>query len=299
MLTDLYGQHQARGLAPRTVYQIHACLSSMFTQACKWGWRDSNPAYWADPPSIPNTEPVVPTPEEVRTLFQAAASSRRAEYARAIFVAATTGVRRAELCALRRGRDVEWDNSRIKVAWSIFVPPRGTPEEVPTKNRRTRRVALDAATLSVLETQVELMAERAAACGTELAEDAFLFSDAPDGSEPWKPDTLSQYFNRLRDRLGLSHVTFHSLRKFMETYGQHLGFSAVQVAMRAGHDPSVAARHYTAAVDEADRSLAAAVASLLDPGAVAQWLEHPTHNRLAVGSIPTRPTRAAAATADS
>ena len=62
-LTDLYGAHQRRGLAPRSVYQIHACLSSMFTQACRWGWRDSNPAQWADPPSIPNIEPVVPTPE--------------------------------------------------------------------------------------------------------------------------------------------------------------------------------------------------------------------------------------------
>ena len=37
MLTDLYGAHQARGLKPATVYQIHACLSWMFTQACKWG----------------------------------------------------------------------------------------------------------------------------------------------------------------------------------------------------------------------------------------------------------------------
>jgi len=38
MLTDLYGAHQARGLSARSVYQIHACLSSMFTQACRWGW---------------------------------------------------------------------------------------------------------------------------------------------------------------------------------------------------------------------------------------------------------------------
>ena len=37
MLTDLYGAHQRRGLSPRSVYQIHACLSSMFTQACRWG----------------------------------------------------------------------------------------------------------------------------------------------------------------------------------------------------------------------------------------------------------------------
>ncbi len=28
-LTDLYGAHQARGLAARSVYQVHACLSSM------------------------------------------------------------------------------------------------------------------------------------------------------------------------------------------------------------------------------------------------------------------------------
>ena len=48
MLTDLYGAHQERGLSPRSVYQIHACLSSMFTQACRWGWRESNPAQWAN-----------------------------------------------------------------------------------------------------------------------------------------------------------------------------------------------------------------------------------------------------------
>src|SRR4051812_23124194 len=101
MLTDLYGAHQDRGLSARSVYQIHACLSSMFTQACKWGWRDSNPAQWADPPSIPNTTPVVPSPEDVMTLVDAAKRSRRPEYARAIFITATTGVRRAELCALR------------------------------------------------------------------------------------------------------------------------------------------------------------------------------------------------------
>jgi hypothetical protein len=45
-LTDLYGAHQRRGLSARSVYQIHACCSSMFTQACRWGWRDSNPAQW-------------------------------------------------------------------------------------------------------------------------------------------------------------------------------------------------------------------------------------------------------------
>ena len=29
MLTDLYGAHQSRGLSARSVYQVHACISSM------------------------------------------------------------------------------------------------------------------------------------------------------------------------------------------------------------------------------------------------------------------------------
>ena len=50
----------------------------MFTQACRWGWRDSNPAQWAEPPSIPNVAPVVPTPDEVRRLIEAAGRSQAA-----------------------------------------------------------------------------------------------------------------------------------------------------------------------------------------------------------------------------
>ena len=61
----------------------------------------------------------------------------------------------------------------------------------------------------------------------------------------------------------LDHLTFHTLRKFMETYGQDLGFSPVQVAIRAGHDPAISTKHYTGKVDQTDRELAAAVASLL------------------------------------
>jgi len=181
------------------VYQIHACLCSMLTQAFRWGWRDANPAQWAEPPSIPNDEPVVPRPEEVVALIEAAKQSRRPEYARAMFVAATTGVRRAELCALRRQRDVDWDHAVLSVSCSIVNLPGQPIREIPTKNRQTRRVALDPTTLSMLQAQVDMLTARAA------------------------------------------------------------------VAMRAGHDPSVASKHYTGKIAAADRALASAVASLLVP----------------------------------
>jgi hypothetical protein len=52
----------------------------------------------ADPPSIPNTGPTVPTPEEVRLLIAEAERHKRPEIATAMLVAATTtGHRRAEL----------------------------------------------------------------------------------------------------------------------------------------------------------------------------------------------------------
>ena len=265
MLTDLYGAHQARGLSARSVYQIHACLSSMFTRACRWGWRDSNPAQWAEPPPLPNTAPVVPTPDDVRRLIDAAEQSKRPEYARAILVAATTGIRRVELCAIRRRRDIDWEDGLLTVTASIVVLKDVPLHEIPTKNRRGRTIALDELTLSMLRAQVDLLEQRAAIARAELAPDAYVFSDDIEGVVPWKPDAVSQYFGRLRRRAGLPHIGFHYLRKFMETYGQEMGYSMSQVAMRAGHDPSVAARHYSGRVEETDRDLANAVASLLAP----------------------------------
>jgi integrase len=266
MLTDLYGAHQKRGLKPRSIYQIHATLSSMFTQACRWGWRDSNPAQWAETPAATNEAPVIPTPEEVMQLIAAAHASRRPDKARAIFVSATTGMRRAEICALKRDRDIDWERNVINVSRSI-VALRGEPaREIPTKNRRARQVAIDDATMRMLREQVELIESRASLAGVELIEDPYIFSDEADGAMPWKPDSLTQYFVRLRDREGLSNIDFHSLRKFMETYAQDLGFSTAQVAIRAGHDPSVMARHYTGRIEEADRALASAVAALITEG---------------------------------
>jgi len=158
-------------------------------------------------------------------LIHAAEQSRRPEKARAIFVAATTGMRRAEICALRSARDIDWDTSVATVAWSILELPGKPLSEMPTKNRRERRVALDELTLGMLRAQVEYMRERAATVGAALVPDAYIFSDAPDGSEPWRPGSITLYFSRLRRQVGLEHLDFHYLRKFMETYGQKWAFA--------------------------------------------------------------------------
>ena len=119
------------------------------------------------------------------------------------------------------------------------------------------------ATTAILAAQLGSVEERAHLLGTTLVADQYLFTDAGDGSEPWRPGTITQYFGRLRARIRLEHLDFHYLRKFMETYGQDAGFSPSAVAIRAGHDPSVAAKHYISRIAAVDRELAEAVAALI------------------------------------
>lgn len=135
--------------------------------------------------------------------------------------------------------------------------------EGSTKSNRPRKVAIDGRSLGILETQLQAVTDRANSVGESLIDDPYLFTDSLNGSDPWHPDAITRYFGRLRSRLGLKHITVKSLRAFMDTYGQDLGFTLTQVALRAGHDPSVAARHYVGRVDQTDMELARGLSKLL------------------------------------
>jgi len=218
---------------------------------------------WVDKPSVDQTVPVVPTPEEVRLLIDAARASKRPEYARFFLLSATTGLRRGEMCGLRFV-DVDEVTRVLTARTGITHIPGERSIEGSNKNRRLRALALGPKALELVAAQKTMMERRARACGTELALDAFVFSDSPDGSEPWRPDATTQYFIRLRRRTHLrNELQLKHLRKFMDTYGQELGFSLSQVALRAGHDPAVAARYYTGRVDTSDHALAASIEDLL------------------------------------
>lgn len=267
MLTDLYGAHQRRGTSAFMVGKIHSTISSMMTQACKWEWRDSNPARWADPPPLPDVVPEAPTPEMVKRLLQESHYSDRPAYEAVILLAATTGMRRGEICALKRSK-IDFENATLLVERGIVK--RKDPKtgrwvwvERPTKNRKRRRIAVDIKTLEMLSDQISHLDRVATEANVQVRKDAYVFTNTLDGSGHWIPDTVTQYFKRLCVRCGYPDLTFKLLRTFMDTYGQELGFSGAQVSVRAGHDPAVAAKHYTARVAPTDRAIAAGLAQLV------------------------------------
>jgi len=112
----------------------------------------------------------------------------------------------------------------LTVAHNLIDRSRQPLHEAPTKNRRSRSLAIGPKVLSIVDAQVEMMEHRAKQFGTVLLEDCYIFSDAPDGEQPWRPGAITLFFARIRKRAGVEHLQFKHLRRFMETYGQDLGF---------------------------------------------------------------------------
>lgn len=91
---------RAEGLSDSTVHHLHAILSAAFRTAERWGWIDQAPTRRASPPPLRNVPMRPPTPEELQKLIRQAEPTDTV-LAVAVALAALTGARRGELCALR------------------------------------------------------------------------------------------------------------------------------------------------------------------------------------------------------
>src|SRR5579875_3620930 len=100
-------------------------------KAVKWGWIGRSPADRASPPPVPHHEIQPPTAEQLGALI---AEMDRSDHDRAsmVYVAATTGCRRGELCGLR-WTDIDFDTASVVVCRSITDTSRGQAAEVMGK----------------------------------------------------------------------------------------------------------------------------------------------------------------------
>jgi integrase len=141
------------------------------------------------------------TPPEVEqlSLLLEAAVEVVPDVAPLLTLGAVTGMRRGELVTVRRSRvrvdqgqlvvDAASDGKRVK----------------PTKTRKERTVAIDSATVQMLQRHCAQMDERAALCGLEIGPDAFVFSLALDCSTPMPPDHVTKRVALLKEHLGIAN----------------------------------------------------------------------------------------------
>ena len=216
-LDGYYGRLARRGLSAASIRRHHAVLSASLHLAERWGLIDRSPARNATPPSVSNHEVSAPTHEQVKYLIELALD-RDPQLASLLFVAATTGCRRGELCGLRWS-DVDLDGKSLTIRRSISDVSGGL-EVRATKTGRVRSLSIDEGTARVLAEQKARSAELAAAAGGVLGADAYVWSQQTEHAVPWRPARVTASFERLRDHAGLPGVRLHHLRHFAATVMQ-------------------------------------------------------------------------------
>ena len=197
-----FGRMRRAGLSRSRMNNARALLSG----ALKWGKRHrkvtSNPVDGFELPTSTHTPRHTTAPELDELLCLLATADEHDELlAPVLKLAATTGLRRGELSGLRRDR-LHLDRHELIVDTAINDAG-GIVVEKQTKTRSSRAVTLDETTVDLLRQHLAAMDARAAACGTSVALDGFVFSLDPTCSTPLRPELLTRRMRRLRREHGL------------------------------------------------------------------------------------------------
>jgi len=261
-LDDYYALlSKERGLSPATIRHVHAVFRGAFGQAVKWGIVPMNPAVSASPPKLRSRDINPPAIVDVKRMLELA-DEDDPEYGALLRVLTATGARRGEVCGLRWS-DLDRSTRTLSITRSIASVAGGTVVK-DTKTHASRRIALDDATVAVLDAQRRRLEERAAACELELDPDGYVFTESADGGDPLHPDTITKRFTRVRKHAGLDGVRLHDLRHLHATQLLAAGVPVRTVSGRLGHaNAATTLNVYAHFLEASDREAADVIADLL------------------------------------
>ncbi|MEV4317781.1 tyrosine-type recombinase/integrase [Actinocrispum sp. NPDC049592] len=251
--TDRCRPHKCTGLSTSSIRQIHWCLNGALKRAVRWRWLGVNPLDQAEPPKAPKPAPHPPTAEQAAAIVNAAFADL--SWGMLVWIAMTTGARRGEICALR------WDlldlEARTLSINSSISQDGAKTWEKDTKTHQQRRIALDTDTVTLLRAYRVQCESQAAEMAVQVDPQGRVFSSSIDHSTWLKPDSVSQRYERMCERLGWD-MSIHSLRHYSATELITAGVDIRTVAGRLGHGGGGATtlRVYTAWVSEADQRAA-------------------------------------------
>ncbi len=269
-LDHQYRSWLADGLSESSVHHLHAILSAALNQGVKWGWLEVSPAGRASPPPLRSKTPLPPTQEQLNFLFSEASRTDNT-LATAIALAALTGARRGELCALRWS-DIDFAAGRVRIARSLTVVNKQI-HEGPTKTHQIREVALDENGVALLRNRWAYMVDLSERAESPMVADPYVLSEDAHAGRPADPDRVTSHFTALCARLNTKarkelpagskkasdnlrgwSFRFHDLRHFSVTTLIAAGVDVRTVAERHGHSQAtMTLNRYAHALPEKDR----------------------------------------------
>lgn len=282
----LYGRiREERGLSNTTLNHIHKTLSQILKQAVDFDLLLKNPCDKVKAPKRGDNDRESLTSDEARRLLEcidkaeaeayAAEESKEArqtaqkKFDRGYLVGITdiacaiaarvglaTGARRGEVLALKRSA-VNVEEGYVNILESIGPSMKVTKP----KNRKTRRVYIDAATVKSLSRWLDFQVSELSKIKKKVDDNTPVFTDAKGNY--LNPNNFSRWWRDFTERNDFEGLCFHELRHTQATQLLANGADVKTVQARLGHaKASITLDMYTHAVPENDRAAAELVGKL-------------------------------------
>jgi integrase len=253
-----------RGLAPKTVRNVHTLIHRALADAVAWKYIGNNPASNIKPPKRPRTRRDVWTPDQIQIFLKSVHEDR---FAALFLLELTTGIRRGQLCGLKwpavalEAGDITVHDNRVVVGGRAQDKAGGK-----TKNA-DQTISIDRVTTAGLQRWREVQNREGEFFGSDYNPGNYVFT-FEDGRPP-HPDTIRQRFDGLAAAAGLARITFHDLRHSYATGALKAGINPKVISERIGHaDVGFFLQTYADVIRTDDRDAAEQAAAFLigDPG---------------------------------
>ena len=214
----LESRHQAKGLSPKTVRNIHQIISSAMSLAKEQKLIVANPAEGCALPRLEHREMKTLPVEQLQSFLREAKESGVYEL---YYLELATGLRRGELLGLK-WEDIDLERGDLRVRRQI-ARINGEVVEAPLKTKNAYR------TLPLAEDTVSILLEQKEKVGGS----PWVFPSPTGG--PISPDSVLHMLHRVLKRAGLPKVRFHDLRHTFATLALQNGVDVKTVSGMLGH----------------------------------------------------------------
>lgn len=247
-------------LSSNSIKKHLALLSSLFSQAERWGMVHANPCKRVTPPKVERKSPRI-YDEETLARFLAHLETEPVKHRLMVSLALTGGLRREEIFGLR-WKDVSFSNATVVIRQASVYIPGEIVTKAPKTTGSARTISLPPSTMALLtEHQREQAAEQKALGDKWITSDRVF---TKWNGEPAHPHSFGTWLTRFTKKHGLPHISPHNFRHMNATYLIVAGTDIRTVAGKLGHSKtSTTVNVYAQYVQAAEKETANTMESFL------------------------------------
>lgn len=229
------GERLTKPLSKKTILEHHRLLRAMLHKAVYWQLIVNNPAESVQPPKTRKPKRRYYDDEQSKALVSnlMELTEDQIKYKVAILLTLFTGVRLGELMGL------EWNDINFKDGIvcinrsSQYLAEKGVFTKTPKTESSIREVGIPDFVVSLLEEYKLWYDNQKEFCGELWIDSNRLFVQA-DG-KPMHPSTISKWFVKFVEQIGLPVINFHGLRHTNATLLIAQNIEVPIVSARLGH----------------------------------------------------------------